>query len=636
MVLVLQENLKSDSLKSVSEKTVKHSNDLTSSSATPKISAFDPDGPNSSLYNGGNTNSADSFDADMLKSYSKQISEISNKVFKLYKKKMRIKERMSQLKHELRNGSINEEEFKLHSTKILKSHDEYKVYEIYDEYIAYLISHMKSYSEGIFSYIDSHKYDIPIISRTEEEKRLETDYLKAIKESEGAESSSDDGWKSEADEFAEKRKKKESLMDKVANSIVKIFVPNRDKSKILAMQREQEGSSSKISMFLDWFLGKDSKNSLLDKKKQKKQSALDKFIEERRNLENVVGGKTAFSQRFKNVRKMHFEADDEFKERDEKAARNDVKEFVKRLGQKKTSEISYKPTTYSSLANVLMKDYSVEIVNSFPGFFKVLYKNIRYANMHVLSSTYTNTMLFTSILIGSVSLIFVGLVSLIMALPIPMVLANAFLAGIFGIGMTVAVFVSNPKYIMKNRERNINTNLPFAIDHMAAVASSGVSPANMFQLISQSKDYGEVSVEIEKIVEYIDLFGYDIMSAMRKVSLTCPSVQMREFFEGFISNAESGGELKDFLREFADQSMLSYRLERQKYTESISTFSDIYTGLMVASPLFFVATLSMVSILGGTVGGMDVNTMMILGTYVFIPLLNVVFILFMEITQPSI
>jgi archaellum biogenesis protein FlaJ (TadC family) len=81
--------------------------------------------------------------------------------------------------------------------------------------------------------------------------------------------------------------------------------------------------------------------------------------------------------------------------------------------------------------------------------------------------------------------------------------------------------------------------------------------------------------------------------------------------------------------------MLQYKLERQRYTESISTFSDIYTGIMVASPLFFVAVLSLVSILGGTVGNMDINTLMVLGTYVAIPAMNLLFMGFMELTQPN-
>ena len=599
-----------------------------------KVSAFDPKGPNSSSYT---SNSGNTFDSEMLKSYSRQISEISNKAFSLYKKKMRIKDRMSLLKKQFRSGSITKEEFDFHSSKVLKKHEEYKVYEMYDEYIAYLINHMKSYSEGIFSYIDSHTYEIPIISKTEEEKRLENDYLKEISKSKIEQEIEDkkSGWKSEADEFAEKRKAKKSIMDDIASSITRAIFPDKDRSKVLSMQNEQENTPKGFKGFLDWFLGKQSPSGLNTKTK-KKESALDRFIEERRQMENVIGGKTAFSARFKNVRKIHFEADDEFNAKDEKTHRDDIKNFVAKLGTKQKSEISYAPTTYSSLANIIMKNHSVEIVNSFPKFFKGLYKDIRYANIHMLSSTYTNTMVFTSTIVSVGAAVFFGFVSLVTALPMPMVFANTFLAALFGFGGTILVFSSNPKYIRKTRERNINTNLPFAIDHMAAVASSGVSPASMFQLISQSKDYGEVSVEIEKIVEYIELFGYDIMTAMKKVSSICPSVQMREFFEGFISNAESGGELKDFLREFADQAMLTYRLERQKYTESISTFSDIYTGLMVASPLFFVATLSMVSILGGTVGGMDVNTMMILGTYVVIPILNIVFILFMEMTQPNI
>lgn len=599
-----------------------------------KISAFDPKGPNSSSY----ANSGNTFDSEMLKSYSRQIAEISNKAFSLYKKKMRIKERMSSIKKQFRMGSITKEEFDFHSSKILKKHEEYKVYEMYDEYIAYLINHMKSYSEGIFNYIDSHTYEIPIISKTEEEKRLENDYLKEISKSkiEKEIEEKKSGWKSEADEFAQKRKVKKSLMDDIAFSITRAIFPDKDRSKVLSMQNGQENQSKGFKGFLDWFLGKKQSSSGLNQKAKKKESALDRFIEERRQMENVIGGKTAFSARFKNVRKIHFEADDEFNTKDEKTHRDDIKNFVAKLGKKNQTEISYAPTTYSSLANIIMKNYSIEVVNSFPKFFKTLYKDIRYANIHMLSSTYTNTMVFTAAIVSVASAILVGFVSLFTALPIPMVFANTFLAAIFGFGVTTLVFSSNPKYIKKTRERNINTNLPFAIDHMAAVASSGVSPASMFQLISQSKDYGEVSVEIEKIVEYIELFGYDIMTAMKKVASTCPSVQMREFFEGFISNAESGGELKDFLREFADQAMLTYRLERQKYTESISTFSDIYTGLMVASPLFFVATLSMVSILGGTVGGMDVNTMMILGTYIVIPILNIVFILFMEMTQPNI
>ncbi len=82
--------------------------------------------------------------------------------------------------------------------------------------------------------------------------------------------------------------------------------------------------------------------------------------------------------------------------------------------------------------------------------------------------------------------------------------------------------------------------------------------------------------------------------------------------------------------------MLSYRLERQKYVESLSTYSDIYTGVLIAAPLFFVTALSLVSMLGGTIGGIRITFIITFGTYVAIPLLNVAFIMFLEMSQPEI
>jgi archaellum biogenesis protein FlaJ (TadC family) len=82
--------------------------------------------------------------------------------------------------------------------------------------------------------------------------------------------------------------------------------------------------------------------------------------------------------------------------------------------------------------------------------------------------------------------------------------------------------------------------------------------------------------------------------------------------------------------------MLNYRLERQKYVESLATYSDIYTGVLIAAPLFFVTALSLVSVIGGDVGGISINTLINLGTYLIIPALNVLFLIFLELNQPEI
>jgi pilus assembly protein TadC len=563
-----------------------------------KTSAFDPKGVNKVVY------SPNSFDLDYLTSYSTQILEVAEKAHGLYRKKMKTKQQMDMLKSQLQTASISHTDFQEQSSRILKGHDEYKVYEIYDNYISYLVKQMKSLSDTIFNYVDKHHYDIPIVSQEEKEKFQ-------IKKEEHAE-----GWAAKADEFAKKRIKKKSLFDTLASQLTGAFKKD-EKQEVL--------SKESVTEQID-----------LKKKTLKRSNFIDKFVKEHKTKEDVVGGRTAFSERFKSVRRIHLEKDEELKQQD-LGGDNQAKDFLEKLGKsEKKTAVTYKPESYSALANVLMKDFSLEFINSFPTFFKTLYKNLRHANINMLSSTYTNSMILSSIIGGVGVMFFVGFISVFSFLPLPMIVANAFLGGIMGIVGVFMAYNYYPKYKMKDRERNINTNLPFAIDHMAAVVSAGVSPNAMFQLISQSKEYGQVSIEIEKIVEYVELFGYDIMSAVEKVAAVSPSKQMKEFLEGFISTIESGGELKQFLRESADQTMLHYRLERQKFTESISTFSDIYTGLMVASPLFFVAALSMVSILGGTIGNMDVTTLMVIGTYVAIPLMNLLFVVFMELTQPTI
>ncbi|MBI5398825.1 type II secretion system F family protein [Candidatus Woesearchaeota archaeon] len=189
---------------------------------------------------------------------------------------------------------------------------------------------------------------------------------------------------------------------------------------------------------------------------------------------------------------------------------------------------------------------------------------------------------------------------------------------------------------MKTRRKSINTNLSFAINHMGAVAASGVPPTKMFKLIAQSTEYGELSIEIEKIVNYVDVFGYDVLTAIKTVAATTPSPAFKEFFEGMISTTQSGGDIKAYLSQKAKEAMLTYKLDRKKYTETISTYSDIYTGILIAAPLFFVAALSLVSLLGGKVGGVDVNIITVVGTYLVIPILNIGFITFLELTQPEV
>ena len=311
-------------------------------------------------------------------------------------------------------------------------------------------------------------------------------------------------------------------------------------------------------------------------------------------------------------------------------------ERVQKIIEKERVYKGYKTTTLASIANVTVKKISIKLLETFPYFFKNFYRKLREANIGVLSNTYLNIMVFFTILTFLVGTFISTIIFYILYEPLYMIIIKSLITGSISAFIIAMIFYTNPDFIIRTKRRSMNQNMPFAINHMAAIASSGVPPLSLFKLIAEKHEYGEFSEQIGRIVDYVELFGIDLLMAIKTVAKTTPSPYFKEFLEGFSSTIESGGGIKNYLKQKAKESMLKYNLERKKYTTMISTFSDIYTAVLVAGPLLFIATLSLVNILGGNIGGVDISTIMMIGTYILIPLLNILFIVFIKITQPGI
>ncbi|MFH1315889.1 MAG: type II secretion system F family protein [Candidatus Woesearchaeota archaeon] len=295
----------------------------------------------------------------------------------------------------------------------------------------------------------------------------------------------------------------------------------------------------------------------------------------------------------------------------------------------------YKPTLIGIISNLTVREISYALIDLFPDIFRNLYNNMRSSNTKILSNTYVNIMVFSTLVTPLIGLFLFPPLFFMQGNPISLVIVKSiFMSIIVGI-TTFLTFYYYPTMKTKERQRNINTNLPFAVNHMSAVSSSSVPPTALFKLISSSHEYGEICIESEKINQFISIFGYDLITAIRSVAETTPSKAFKEFLEGIISTIESGGNLDEYLSDKSKESLLNYEIERQKYTETISAFSDVYTGILIAAPLFFVAALSLISILGGEIGGVSVDTIIGMGTYIVIPLLNIIFIVFLEVSQPE-
>ncbi len=355
-----------------------------------------------------------------------------------------------------------------------------------------------------------------------------------------------------------------------------------------------------------------------------------------RKQEPILGETTAVPVHMKKLREMRkrLYVEDRLSGFDATLLAQEAKR-IKRILEVEKQEV-YQGSSLGLIANVTVRKISLFLVNNFPQFFGYLYNALRAANVKVLSNTYVNIMVLVTIAMNFSIFFLLLVLFFVLNYPLYQIFLRSVIFSLVAGLLCATIFYVYPFMKIRERRRKTTTNLPFAINHMSAVSTSGVPPARMFELISASGEYEEVGVEVKKIVDFTNIFGYDLLTAIKAVASTTPSLPFKKFLEGMVSTIETGGDLVSYLRQQADEAALTYKLERQRYNESVSTYSDIYTGVLIAAPLFFIAAMALVNMLGGSLGGLGVGTVMALGAYVAIPMMNIGFIVFLQMTQPEV
>ncbi len=228
----------------------------------------------------------------------------------------------------------------------------------------------------------------------------------------------------------------------------------------------------------------------------------------------------------------------------------------------------------------------------------------------------------------------------------------------FGIGISLSLLGFNIAYIsvpfiisaiiffilfyipferVSSKRRSIDINMPFALTHLSAIASSGTPPEEAFRIMSTFTEFGSVSTETLNIIKRIDVFGEDITTSLKQVIDTTPSESFREILSGILTITQTGGNLDAYLSEMAKIAMFDYKLAREKYISALSTYADIYTALLIAAPLFLVSILVVMNIIPNTTlpGNLSIMDALSIGVYGLIPMLNLLFLAFITFTTPE-
>lgn len=202
---------------------------------------------------------------------------------------------------------------------------------------------------------------------------------------------------------------------------------------------------------------------------------------------------------------------------------------------------------------------------------------------------------------------------------------------IFG-GITYLSFMMYPKVVAGNRRRNINATLPYAINYVTAMSTAGITPAEVFRLLGESPIYGETAVEARFITREIDMFGKDLIEAMRTVSTFTPSPRMKEFLQGAMATISSGANLTNYFRNKATQYTHENHQEQKGFLETLGLIAESYVTAMVAGTLFLIILQSIMSIIGG-----DANPIfLIIIIYLIVPFGSIMFVILISSMTPEV
>lgn len=322
----------------------------------------------------------------------------------------------------------------------------------------------------------------------------------------------------------------------------------------------------------------------------------------------------------------------------EKLTLKRIKKKEKKIVKKKEK----KPNRYIKISSKIFYNTSMSFINK--GMFRKLKRNLIKSNMEFVPAAYISVIFFTTLMSVIVS-IFITLFFLffnLLALP-PFITSIEESIGLrflkifwilFAIPAATFLFVYvYPSFEKKSLETKINRELPFAVIHMSSISGSMIEPSKIFNIIISTKEYPNLEKEFIKLQNEINIYGYDLVTALRNRSFNSPSRKLADVFNGLATTITSGGDLSEFFEKRSQTLLFDHRLDMEKQLKTAETLMDIYISIVIAAPMVLMLVLMMMRIsgLGIALSPSMISLVMIL----VVSIVNIFFLTFLHLKQPK-
>jgi len=262
-----------------------------------------------------------------------------------------------------------------------------------------------------------------------------------------------------------------------------------------------------------------------------------------------------------------------------------------------------------------------------PFFLKHIYQfkdTLERARIKIYPETYVSLMFFTALLtipVSVIALVFLlvfGFMPIIFLIPFPFYI----MAGFLIIPMSKA----------SDRASGLEREMPFAAAYISVMASGGIAPYTSFKRLSNVELMPAMRGEAREIIKDVEIFGIDPLTALEVAAKKNPLDIFRDFLSGYASTVIIGGDIGHFLERKAEEIFKTRALRVKAAAERLGMLLETFIIVMVMMSLCFYILFSVDSIYSV---GVTLYSGIILYTYLFTPLLSLMFIYLAHSMQPK-
>jgi flagellar protein FlaJ len=249
--------------------------------------------------------------------------------------------------------------------------------------------------------------------------------------------------------------------------------------------------------------------------------------------------------------------------------------------------------------------------------------------VRIYPETYISLMFFVALLTLPVSIFAVAVALTFGFLPI---LALAFLPLFVIVGFLIV-----PMNNASDRSSGLEREMPFAAAYISVMSSGGIAPYTSFKRLTQVDLMPTMSKEARDIIKDVEIFGVDPLSALDIAAKKTPLDIFKDFLGGYASTVIIGGDIGHYLERKAEDIFKIRALRVKAAAERLGMLLETFIIVMVMMSLCFYILFAVNGIQSGVSSTADISQFsgILLYTYIFTPMLSVMFIYLAHSMQPK-